>query len=240
VLLGLTVALLIAGQTGSGPGIRRVSGCRPRADDRPPSAGNRIGLLLLGCSAVFALYGGRRRLLGLGLPRPRRQTAARPGGGGDRGPVDRGLPGPPAGHPAVPGRQAAATVAIVGGAYLADCALITGIFVAGAAWLVSRAPIVVNGHGQLAHNPGPNAVPLIAFIILFGAVPAFWVLFVARQVLSWRRAQRGAPGPAQVAHGRQRRRRHRAGLGGPARDYAGSGVSASDSRASSSKIRSAL
>jgi hypothetical protein len=53
---------------------------------------------------------------------------------------------------------------------------------------VSRAPIVVEGHGQLVHNPGPNAVPLVVFIILFGAVPVFWVLFVARQVLSWRRA----------------------------------------------------
>ena len=73
-------------------------------------------------------------------------------------------------------------------AYLADCALISAIFVAGAAWQVSRPPIVVDGHGQLVHTLGPNDVPLIVFIILFGAVPVFWVLFVARQVLSWRRA----------------------------------------------------
>jgi hypothetical protein len=73
-------------------------------------------------------------------------------------------------------------------AYLADCALITGIFVAGGAWQVSRAPIVVDGHGQLVTDPGPNDVPLVVFIIVFGAVPVFWVLFVARQVLSWRRA----------------------------------------------------
>jgi hypothetical protein len=73
-------------------------------------------------------------------------------------------------------------------AYLAVCALITGIFVAGGAWEVSGAPIVVDGKGQLVNNPGPPGVPLIVFIILLGAVPVFWVLFVVRQVFSWRRA----------------------------------------------------
>ena len=73
-------------------------------------------------------------------------------------------------------------------AYLAVCALITGISVAGGAWEVSRAPIVVDGKGQLVTNPGPPGVPPIVSIILLGAVPVFWVLFVLRQVLSWRRA----------------------------------------------------
>jgi hypothetical protein len=73
-------------------------------------------------------------------------------------------------------------------AYLADCALVTGVFVAGGAWEVSQAPIAVDAKGQLVNNPGPPGVPLIVYIILMGAVPVFWVLFVVRQVLSWRRA----------------------------------------------------
>jgi hypothetical protein len=72
--------------------------------------------------------------------------------------------------------------------YLADCALITAVFLAGGAWEVSTAPIVVDGKGQLVNNSGPPGVPLIVFIILMGAVPVFWVSFVLRQVLSWRRA----------------------------------------------------
>jgi hypothetical protein len=69
-------------------------------------------------------------------------------------------------------------------AYLADCALITAIWLAGGAWAVSQAPVVVDGKGQLVNNPGPPGVPLIAFIILLGAIPVLWVLFVLRQVLS--------------------------------------------------------
>ena len=53
---------------------------------------------------------------------------------------------------------------------------------------MSQAPVVVDGKGQLVNNPGPPGVPLIAFVILLGAVPVFWVSFVLRQVLSWRRA----------------------------------------------------
>jgi hypothetical protein len=188
VLLGLTVALLIAGQTGSGLAFAAfpVAVLGLMIARRQP--GNRIGLLLLGCSAVFALYGdataysvwdyhvhgGRLPLGPAAVVIADLWTA-----------VFLVLPLVillfPDGR--LPPRWR-----IAGGAYLADCALITGIFVAGAAWQVSRAPIVVDGHGQLARNPGPNAVPLIAFIILFAAVPVFWVLFAARQVLSWRRA----------------------------------------------------
>jgi hypothetical protein len=73
-------------------------------------------------------------------------------------------------------------------AYLADCALITAIFLAGGAWEVSTAPAVVDGKGQLVSNPGPPGVPLIVYVVLMGAVPVFWVSFVLRQVLSWRRA----------------------------------------------------
>ena len=73
-------------------------------------------------------------------------------------------------------------------AYLGVCGLITAILLAGGAWQVSRAPIVVDGKGQLVNNPGPPGVPLIVFLILLVAVPAFWLSFVLRQVLSWRRA----------------------------------------------------
>ncbi len=73
-------------------------------------------------------------------------------------------------------------------AYLADCALITAVLLAGGAWEVSTAPVVVDGKGQLVNNPGPPGVPLIVFLVLLLAVPVFWVSFVLRQVLSWRRA----------------------------------------------------
>ncbi|HYB19078.1 MAG TPA: hypothetical protein VEF71_26930 [Streptosporangiaceae bacterium] len=188
VLLGLAVALGIAGQTGSGlafvaPPVAVLGLVIAR---RQP--GNRIGLLLLGCSAVFALYGDATAYSVWDYHRH-----------GGRLPL-----GPAAVVIAelwtavflvlplvvllFPDGRLPSRWRIVGWAYLADCALITAIFVAGAAWEVSRAPIVVDGHGQLVHTLGPNDVPLIVFVILFGAVPVFWVLFVARQVLSWRRA----------------------------------------------------
>jgi hypothetical protein len=73
-------------------------------------------------------------------------------------------------------------------AYLAVCALFTAILLAGGAWQVSQAPIVVDGKGQLVTNPGPPGVPAIVFVVLFAAAPVFWVSFVVRQVLSWHRA----------------------------------------------------
>jgi hypothetical protein len=72
--------------------------------------------------------------------------------------------------------------------YLVDCALFTAILLADGAWEVSTAPIVVNGKGQLVNQPGAPWIPLAVFVILFAAVPVFWVSFVLRQVLSWRRA----------------------------------------------------
>jgi hypothetical protein len=47
-------------------------------------------------------------------------------------------------------------------AYLAVCALITAIWLAGGAWEVSQAPVVVDGKGQLVNKPGPPGVPLSA------------------------------------------------------------------------------
>jgi hypothetical protein len=73
-------------------------------------------------------------------------------------------------------------------AYLAVCALVTAIWLAGGAWEVTQAPVVVDGKGQLVNNPGPPGVPFLAFAILLIAVPVLWASFVLRQVLSWRRA----------------------------------------------------
>jgi hypothetical protein len=188
VLLGLTVALRIAGQTGSGLAFAALPIAVLGLMIARRQPGNRIGWLLLGCSAVFALYGdataysvwdyhfrgGRLPLGPAAVVIAELWTA-----------VFLVLPLVILLFP--DGRLPPRWQRVMW-AYLADCALITGIFVAGGAWEVGRAPIVVDGHGQLVHNPGPNDVPLIAFIILFGAVPVFWVLFVLRQVLSWRRA----------------------------------------------------
>jgi hypothetical protein len=74
------------------------------------------------------------------------------------------------------------------GAYLAVCALIVAIQVAAGTSQVRGTRIVVTDKGQLVNNPGPTGVLGLAFIVLLLAVAVFWVSFVARQVLSWRRA----------------------------------------------------
>ena len=77
---------------------------------------------------------------------------------------------------------------MVSRAYLAVCALIIAILLGGGAWQMSGTRIVVQGNGQLVHNPFPAGALGFVVLIAFLAVPVFWVLFVARQVLSWRRA----------------------------------------------------
>jgi hypothetical protein len=72
--------------------------------------------------------------------------------------------------------------------YLAICALLIAALLGFGAWDMAGTPIVVTGKGQLVNNPGPSGAAGIAFVILLAAVPVFWALFVARQVLSWRRA----------------------------------------------------
>jgi len=73
-------------------------------------------------------------------------------------------------------------------AYLALCALIIAVLLGGGAWQMSGTRIVVQGNGQLVGDSGPAGA--LGFVLLteFLAVPVFWVLSVARQVLSWRRA----------------------------------------------------
>jgi hypothetical protein len=77
---------------------------------------------------------------------------------------------------------------MVARAYLAVCALIIAIVLGGGAWQMRGTRIVVQGNGQLVHNPFPAGALGFVLVIAFLAVPGFWVLFVARQVLSWRRA----------------------------------------------------
>jgi hypothetical protein len=72
--------------------------------------------------------------------------------------------------------------------YLAVCALLIAGLLGFGAWDMAGTPIVVTGKGQFVNNPGPSGAAGIAFVILLAAVPVFWALFVARQVLSWRRA----------------------------------------------------
>jgi len=73
-------------------------------------------------------------------------------------------------------------------AYLALCALIIAMLLGGGAWKASGTRIVVQGNGQLVQNSFPPGALGFVLVIAFLAVPVFWVLFVARQVLSWRRA----------------------------------------------------
>ena len=77
---------------------------------------------------------------------------------------------------------------MVARAYLAVCALIIAILLGGGAWQMRGTRIVVQGNGQLVHNSFPAGALGFVLVIAFLTVPVFWVLFVARQVLSWRRA----------------------------------------------------
>ncbi len=73
-------------------------------------------------------------------------------------------------------------------AYLAVCALIIAILLGAGAWQMRGTRIVVQNNGQLVNNSGATGALGVAQLILFAAAPVFWVLFVARQVLSWRQA----------------------------------------------------
>ena len=73
-------------------------------------------------------------------------------------------------------------------AYLAVCALVIAISLGGGAWLMRGTRIVVQGNGQLVGHSSPGGALGFLLLIAFLTVPVFWVLFVVRQVLSWRRA----------------------------------------------------
>jgi len=152
--------------------------------------GNRIGLLLLGFSAVFLLYGAAE---GYSVWDYHFHSGKLPLGPEAVVIASEMWSGVFLILPLVvllfPDGRLPSRWRMVLRAYLAVSALIIGILLAGGAWQVSRAPIVVDGQGQLVVNtPAPPGVPPIAIIILAAAVPVFWVSFVVRQVLSWRRA----------------------------------------------------
>ena len=73
-------------------------------------------------------------------------------------------------------------------AYLAVAALLVGFIIAVNAWNMNGQPISVDGAGQLNKTYNPSGVPLIVFGVLLVSVPAFWLSFVGRQIVSWRRA----------------------------------------------------
>ncbi|HEY6279267.1 MAG TPA: hypothetical protein VIX86_23385 [Streptosporangiaceae bacterium] len=73
-------------------------------------------------------------------------------------------------------------------AYLVVCALIIAILLGAGAWQMSGTRIVVTSKGQFVNNSGPGGTLGWVLLIAYLAVPVSWALFVARQVLSWRRA----------------------------------------------------
>jgi hypothetical protein len=189
VLLGLAAALAIASRTAVGLAFTTIPVAALGWVIARRQPGNRIGVLLLGSSAVFLLFG-----------------AAEGYSVWDYHLHGGKLPLGPAGVVIASGLWSAIflilPVAIllfpdgrlpsrwrpVLRAYLAVSALIVGFLLAGGAWQVSSAPIVVDSQGQLVNTPAPPGVPPVAIIILAAAVPVFWLSFVVRQVLSWRRA----------------------------------------------------
>ena len=73
-------------------------------------------------------------------------------------------------------------------AYLAAAALVAAYFAGSNAWAMSGQPVSVNGAGQLSQQPNPSGVLVAAAVAVVVTLPVFWLSFVARQVLSWRRA----------------------------------------------------
>jgi hypothetical protein len=72
-------------------------------------------------------------------------------------------------------------------AYLADAGLVAAYFLGAPAWAMTRQVAAVDGAGQLIKQPNPPGLTAVA-VVLIAALPVFWASFVARQVLSWRRA----------------------------------------------------
>jgi hypothetical protein len=73
-------------------------------------------------------------------------------------------------------------------AYLADATVVAAYFVGVTAWEMAGQRVAVDGAGQLIKQPNSSGVITAVAVACAVALPAFWVSFVARQVLSWRRA----------------------------------------------------
>jgi hypothetical protein len=73
-------------------------------------------------------------------------------------------------------------------AYLADAALLAALILAVNVRAMAAQPVAVNGAGQLIKQPNFGGVLTAMVVAAAVALPVFWLSFVARQVLSWRRA----------------------------------------------------
>ena len=73
-------------------------------------------------------------------------------------------------------------------AYLADAALLAALVFAVNVRAMAAQPVAVNGAGQLIKQPNFPGVLTAVVVAAAVALPVFWLSFVARQVLSWRRA----------------------------------------------------
>jgi hypothetical protein len=72
--------------------------------------------------------------------------------------------------------------------YLLVIATAAGILCWAGAQQVSVPHLAITGQGQLVNNPGATGALVAPFVICLVAIPALWVSFVVRQVMSWRRA----------------------------------------------------
>jgi hypothetical protein len=73
-------------------------------------------------------------------------------------------------------------------AYLAAATVVAGYVLGVNAWDMASQLVAVDGAGQLIKQPNPSGALLAAAVVVAVTLPVFWVSFVARQVLSWRRA----------------------------------------------------
>jgi hypothetical protein len=189
ILFGVAVALAIAGRTGAGLSFVAFPVALLGLVIARRQPGNRIAWLLLGSSAVFAVYGDAAgyavwdyHFHGGTLPLgPAAVVIASELWIGDFLVLPLVILLFPGGR--LPRRWARVMLA-----YLAVCALLVAMLLTAGASQVSGTRIVVTGQGQLVSNPGPTGVLGLAFVVLLVTVPGFWASFVARQVLSWRRA----------------------------------------------------
>jgi hypothetical protein len=73
-------------------------------------------------------------------------------------------------------------------AYLTAAALVAAYILGVTAWEMAGQPVSVDGAGQLINQPNPSGALAAAVVAAAVTLPVFWLSFVARQVLSWRRA----------------------------------------------------
>jgi len=73
-------------------------------------------------------------------------------------------------------------------AYLAVAALSVAYIFGFTAWNMHGRPISVDDTGHLINNPNPSGVVGTVIAVVLVSLPVFWLSFVGRQVVSWRRS----------------------------------------------------